>query len=153
MGVLALEFCGIKFKLSRVEVCVVVRYGPSEEYVEERDRFWKEMERVLDRVGNGYRLCFVEDLNRWIGDKTRVRITGAFGIPGENDNGSRVVELCAERGLCVDKTYFKHSSLHKYTSLARGQIGMEVINIIHLVLLYSDMLRYVQGVRAVREMG
>ena len=32
----------IKFKFSRVKVCMVVRYGPSED-VEERDRFWNGM--------------------------------------------------------------------------------------------------------------
>ena len=41
------------------------------------------------------------DLNGWIGDRTRAGITGAFGVPGENDNGRRVVEFCAEKGLCV----------------------------------------------------
>ena len=28
-----------------------------------------------------------------------------FGVPGENDNGRRVVEFCAERGMCVCVTY------------------------------------------------
>ena len=41
------------------------------------------------------------DLNRWIGDRVRAGITGAFGVPGENDNGRKVVELCAEGGGCV----------------------------------------------------
>ena len=30
---------------------------------EERDRFWNDMDRSLDSVGNGYRLCILEDLN------------------------------------------------------------------------------------------
>ena len=34
-----------------------------------------------------------------------------------------MVEFCAERGLCVGSTYFEHKSLHKYTSMARGQDG------------------------------
>ena len=42
----------------------------------------------------------------------RAGITGAFGAPGDNDNGRRVVEFCAEGGLCVGNTYFKHRSLH-----------------------------------------
>ena len=74
---LALEFW-IKFKLSRVKVCV---------------------------VGSIYRLCILEDLNVWIGDRKRAGITGAFGIPRENDNGRRVVEFCEEMGLCVSNTF------------------------------------------------
>ena len=46
----------IKIKLSRVKVCVVMGYGPNEEDGEERDRFLNHTERVLDKVGDGYRL-------------------------------------------------------------------------------------------------
>ena len=63
------------------------------------------MDRILDSIGNGYRLCIVGDLNRWIGDWTRAALTDAFGVPGENDNGRRVVEFCAERGLCLGNTF------------------------------------------------
>ena len=104
----------IKFKFSRVKICVVVRFDPSED-VEERDIFWNDMDRILDREGNGYRLCILGDLNRWIGDRTSAGMTGAFRVPGENDNGRRVVKFCAERGLWVGKIYFKHRSLRKYT--------------------------------------
>ena len=52
----------------------------------------------MDSVGNGYRLCILEGLNGWIGDRTRDGIIGAFGVPGENDNGTRVVEFCAGKG-------------------------------------------------------
>ena len=61
-------------------------------------------EKILDREGNGYRLCVLVDLNGWIGDRVRAGIAGAFGAAGEDDNGRRVVEFCAERGMCVDYT-------------------------------------------------
>ena len=35
----------------------------SSEDDEERDRFWNDMDRILDSVGNGYRLCILGDLN------------------------------------------------------------------------------------------
>ena len=82
--------------------------GTNEGDGEERDRFWNDMDRILDRLGNGYRLCIPGDLNGWIGNRTRAIITGASGVPGESDNGRRVVEFYAERGLCVGNTYFKH---------------------------------------------
>ena len=66
------------------------------------------------------------DLNGWIVDSTKDVITGAFEVPGENDNDRRVVEFCAERGLCVGNTYFKHRSFHKYTIVARGKDGVEI---------------------------
>ena len=42
----------------------------------------------------------------------RAAITGAFRVPGENENGRRVVKFCAERGLCVGNTYFEHKGVN-----------------------------------------
>ena len=44
------------------------------------------------------------DLSGWIGDRVRSSITHSFGVPGENYNGNRVVELFVEWGLSVGKT-------------------------------------------------
>ena len=132
---------------------MVVGYSSSEGENEERDRFWKGMDRIVDSVKDGYRLCIMGDLNGYKGDRTKAGITGAFGVPRETDNGRRVVEICAERVLCVGNTYFKPKSLHKYIRVARGQDRLEVKNIIDMVLVKRDMLRYVQDMRAVREEG
>ena len=45
---------------------MVVRYGANERDGEEINRFWNDLDRILDRVGNGYRLCIVGDQNGWI---------------------------------------------------------------------------------------
>ena len=113
----------IKFKFSRIKVCVVVEYGPNDGDGEKWDRFWNDMERTLGRVGNEYRLCIPGYLNVWIGDWTRAGITGAFGVPGEKYNNRREVDFCSEREVCVGKPYFKKRSLHKYTRVVRGQDG------------------------------
>ena len=86
-------------------------------------------------------------------DEMRAGITGAFVDIGENDNGRRVVEFCAERGLCVGNTYFKHRSLHRYTGVTRDQDGVDPKSTIHLVLVKRDMLHYVQDVRVLKGMG
>ena len=79
-------------------------------------------------------------------------ITGWFGVLGENDNRRRVIDICAERGLYVSNTYFEPKSLYKYTRATRGQDGVEVMRMLDLVLVKRDMMRYVQGMRAVRGM-
>ena len=45
-----------------------------------RERFWNDLGMVVDKVGNGYRLCMLGYLNEWIGERVRVGITGTFGI-------------------------------------------------------------------------
>ena len=52
----------IKLELSRVKVCVVVEHGPNEGNGEEKERFWNYLDRIVDRVGNGYRFCVLGDL-------------------------------------------------------------------------------------------
>ena len=80
---------------------MVVEYDPNEGIGEERERLWNDMDRTMDRVGNGYRVCVLGDLNRWIGDMVRAGVTVAFEVPGENENWGRLVEFCAEKGLFV----------------------------------------------------
>ena len=84
---------GLSDHYLKVKVCVVVGYGPSEGDDDEKERFWSDMDRTVDSVRNGYRLCLLSDLNGWIRDG----ITGDFGVLGENGNGRRVVEVWAER--------------------------------------------------------
>ena len=64
-----------------------------------------------------------------------------------------MVEFCAEKGICMGNTYFKHRSLHKYTRVARGLNGVEIKSMINLMLVKKDMLHYGQDVKAVRGMG
>ena len=59
------------------------------------------MDRTEDRVTNGYRLGVLGDLNGWIANRVRASITGAICVRGEDENEKRVVEFCAEKGLCV----------------------------------------------------
>ena len=69
----------------------------------------------------------------------RAGITGAFRVPGESDDGRRVVEFCAKRGLYVGDTYFKHISLHKYKRVEKVQDEVEVKSMIDLVLVYIKL--------------
>ena len=56
----------IKFKFPKVTLCVAVGYGLNKGDDEGRDRFWNNMDKTLDSIGNGYRLCILRDLNAWI---------------------------------------------------------------------------------------
>ena len=78
----------------------MVGHVPNEVDGEEMDRFWNDIDRTLDSVGNGYRLCILGDLNGWTGDRTRAGISGTFRVPGEIGNGRR--EWSSEqKGECV----------------------------------------------------
>ena len=85
--------------------------GSTEGEVEEGERFWNGLDRVVDSAGNGYKLYVLGDLKGWVGDRLRMGITDGFGVPGENDNGSRVIDFCTEGILFVSNNYFEYKSL------------------------------------------
>ena len=53
------------FRFLRFKLCVVVVvvYGPPERDAEKMEGFWNDLDRVIDRVGNGYRLGALGYLN------------------------------------------------------------------------------------------
>ena len=63
--------------------------SPTERDIEERERFWNYLDNVVGRVGNSHEAYVLGDLNKQVGDRVRVCITGEFGVPGENDIGGR----------------------------------------------------------------
>ena len=134
-GCVSSRILWVKFRFSRVKVCVVVMYGPTEMEIEERERFWNYLDRVVDRIGNGYRLCVLGGPNGWVVNRFREGITAGFGVSAENDNGRRVIDFCAESGLFVSNNYLELKSLDKYIRVARGQDGVEVKRMIDLVLV------------------
>ena len=81
LGCISSRIMCIKFKFSKVKVCVVLGYSPNEGIGEERERFWNDMDMTVDRVEKWYRLCVLGDLNGWIGDRVRTGISGPFGVP------------------------------------------------------------------------
>ena len=94
----------------------------------------------------------LRDLTGLIGDRLRAGITGAFGVPGQNENGRIVVESVLQWG-CVWVTHTLNTRICISTQGCKGQDGVEVKSMIDLVLVKKEMLRFVQDVRAVRGMG
>ena len=112
----------MKFNVNKCEMMHIgkrnLEYQMSDGWVksidEERERFCNDLNGVVDRIGNGYRLCAIGDLNGWLEDRSRVGVTGGFGVPGENDNGRMIIDLFVKRVLYVSNNYFEHKSLREW---------------------------------------
>ena len=57
---------GVSLKFEMIKGRVFVSYVIIEGDNQERERGWNNLKRVLDRVLNGYKLCVMGDLNRWV---------------------------------------------------------------------------------------
>ena len=47
------------------------------------DSGMNDVDMIMDKVGEGYELCILGDLNEWIRDRVRAGITGDFGVQEE----------------------------------------------------------------------
>ena len=51
------------------------------------------------------------------------RIVGRHGVPGRNESGERLLEVCAEQELVMGKSWFKKNYVYKYTWLGMAEGG------------------------------
>ena len=55
------------------------------------------------------------DLNARVRNEVIEGIVGRHGLPGRNESGERLLEMCAEQELVVDNSWFKKNDVYKYT--------------------------------------
>ena len=54
-------------------------------------------------------------LNVRVRNKVIEGIVGQHRVPGRNERGERLLELCAEQELVVGDSWFKKKNVYKYT--------------------------------------
>ena len=80
------------------------------------------------------------DLNARIGNEVIEEIVGQHGVPGRNDSGKRLLEMCAEQELVVGNSWFKKKIVYKYTSLRMAEGRVVDRALMDYVLLPKQML-------------
>ena len=94
-----------------------------------KDQFYSSLQKVLKEVPKRDFLVVMGDFNARVGNdcNTWKGIVGSHGIgdehhdPRNNDNGSRLLDLCSQYDLSVTGTFFQHKDIHKYTWYQRGK--------------------------------
>ena len=86
----------------------------SEEEIEE---FWSELSECVASFGRNGSVLVLEDLNNRVGNEVIELIVGQHRVPGRNQSGKRLLEMCAEQELVVGNSLFKEQDVYKYTWL------------------------------------
>ena len=82
-------------------------YGPgSEKSEEEIEEFCNELKCVGSFVRNES-VVVLGDLNARVGNEVIEGIVGRQGVPGRNESGERLLEMCTEQELVVGNSWFK----------------------------------------------
>ena len=94
----------------------VSAYGPGcEKNEDERNEFWYELGSCVEGLNRRNYVVVLGDLNARVGDREVEGVIGKFGVPGVNESGERLIEMCVERELVIGNTMFKKKKINKYT--------------------------------------
>ena len=87
-------------------------YGPGSEKSEvEIEEFWNELSECVGSFGRNKSVVVLEDLNARVRNEVIEGIVGRHGVPGRNESGERLLEMCAEQELVVGNSWFKKNDV------------------------------------------
>ena len=115
----------VRVRKSRECWAFVSIYGPGcERSEEERDEFWNELTRCVDGLSTRNYVVVLGDFSARVGDGEVEGIIGKYGVPGENESGERLLDMCVEQELVIVNSFLKKKGINKCTwiRVANGRV-------------------------------
>ena len=98
----------VRVRMGRECWTFVSAYGLGcERSEEERDEFWNDLTRCVDGLSTRNYVVVLGDLNARVGDGEVEGVVGKYGVPGENESGERLLDMCVEQELVIGNSFFK----------------------------------------------
>ena len=86
---------------------VIQVYAPTSTAEEaEVERFYEDLQDLLELTPKKDVLFIIEDWNANVGNQEIPRITGKFGLGVQNEAGQRLIEFCQKNTLVIESTLF-----------------------------------------------
>ncbi|CAM4709419.1 unnamed protein product [Leuciscus chuanchicus] len=84
---------------------------------DQKDSFYLLLSETLSNISRGHRIFILGDFNARVGSNTTAwpDVLGPHGVGSLNDNGQRLLELCATHKLCIPSSFFEGSIWSKMT--------------------------------------
>ena len=79
------------------------------------ERFYVDLQDVLELTPNKDVLFFIGDWNAKVGNQETPGVTGKFGLGVQNEAGQRLIEFCQEDILVIANTLFQQHKRRLYT--------------------------------------
>ncbi|KAK3563571.1 hypothetical protein QTP86_030979 [Hemibagrus guttatus] len=91
--------------------------------LEEKERFWSELDEVMESIPTGERVVIGADLNGHVGEGNRgdEEVMGKFGVKERNLEGQMVVDFAKRMDMAVVSTYFQKREEHRVTYMSGGR--------------------------------
>ncbi|KAK3510508.1 hypothetical protein QTP70_009129 [Hemibagrus guttatus] len=91
--------------------------------LEEKERFWSELDAVMESIPTGERVVIGADFNGHVGEGNRgdEEVMGKFGVKERNLEGQMVVAFTKRMDMGVVNTYFQKREEHRVTYKSGGR--------------------------------
>ncbi|KAK3574008.1 hypothetical protein QTP86_034351 [Hemibagrus guttatus] len=114
----------LKLEIEGVMLNVVSGYAPQVGCeLEEKERFWSELDEVMESIPTGERVMIGADFNGHVGEGNRgdEEVMGKFGVKERNLEGQLVVDFSKRMDMAVVNTYFQKREEHRVTYKSGGR--------------------------------
>ena len=111
---ISVHFQGKPFNITVIQV-----YAPTSNTEEaEVERFYEDLQDLLELTPKKDVLFIKEDWNAKVGSQETPGVTGKFSLGIRNEAGKRLIEFCQENALVIANTLFQQHKrrLHTWTS-------------------------------------
>ncbi|KAK3541007.1 hypothetical protein QTP86_010128 [Hemibagrus guttatus] len=102
----------LKLEIEGVMLNVVSGYAPQVGCeLEEKERFWSELDEVMESIPTGERVVIGADFNGHVGEGNTgdEEVMGKFGVKERNLEGQMVVDFAKRMDMAVVNTYFQNT--------------------------------------------
>ena len=103
-------------------ITVIQVYAPTSN-AEEAERFYEDLQYLLELTHKKYVLCIIGDWNAKVGSQETPRVTGKFALGVHNEAGQKLTEFCQENALVIANTLFQqHERLYTWSVTSQLQL-------------------------------
>ena len=97
-------------------ITVIQVYAPTSNTEEpEVERFYKDLQDLLELTPRKDVLFMIGDWNAKVGSQETPGVTGKFGLGVRNEAGQRLIEFCQANALVITNTLFQQHKRRLYT--------------------------------------
>ena len=108
---ISVHFQGKPFNITVIQV-----YAPTSNAEEaEVERFYEDLQDLLELTPKKYVLFTIGDWNAKVGSQEIPGVTGKFGLEVQIKVGQRLIECCQENALVIVNTLFQQHNRRLYT--------------------------------------
>ncbi|KAF7708178.1 hypothetical protein HF521_017235, partial [Silurus meridionalis] len=114
----------VKLEVEGMMINVTSAYAPQVGCkMEEKEKFWSELDEVVDGVPRNERLVIGADFKCQAGEWNRgdEEVMGRYGLKQRNVEGQMVVDFAKRMEMAVVNTYFKKKEDHRMTYKSGGR--------------------------------